>query len=110
MFEFNNISVLLTISETKMLTTLYVRLSVLLDFIPTNLGDALKFKVATIFQLSQFSCRYKPWNYFQFGVKRLNLFKKHAGLSKIWSIVCLVILICFRFWGNFKVWEKDICY
>jgi hypothetical protein len=32
-----------------MLTTQYVRLTVLLDFISTNLGDALKFKVATVF-------------------------------------------------------------
>jgi len=32
-----------------MLTTPYVSLTVLLDFIATNLGDALQFKDATVF-------------------------------------------------------------
>jgi hypothetical protein len=69
-----------TVSEAKILTTQYVRLNVLTDFITTNLGDTLQFKVATVFN-SHFTRRYKPWNYFQFGVKRPNLFKKHFGLS-----------------------------
>jgi len=34
-----------------MLTTQYARLTVLLDFISTNLGDTLQFKVATVFSI-----------------------------------------------------------
>jgi hypothetical protein len=34
-----------------MLTTQYALLIVLLDFIPTNLGDTLQFKVDTVFSI-----------------------------------------------------------
>jgi len=93
-----------------MLTSPYARLTVLLDFITTNLGDTSKFKVSTVFNNHTAVTDISQGITFSFVLNDRIYLRNTLNFSRYDLFLPVQLNINIWFWENFKVWEKGINY